>query len=129
MYGQASIGQKAYNFCYMPGLLCSVQGSSVEFIPTFMMKFIFQDQSVHTTNLKPCALSAGAQYRVKDAFVPMLLFEYDMYALGVSYDLNLSKLSPVSKMKGGLEIALRFNWNPGYGKMLGGSYNRPTYKL
>ncbi len=127
-YANVSIALKDSRMCLQPGIIYMVQGGSYELMSMFMLKYIIQDQSVHTATIKPCAISFGGQYRLKDAFIPALLFEYDKYALGFSYDLNLSPLSTVSKMKGGLEIALRFNWNPGYGKMLGGSYNRPTYK-
>jgi hypothetical protein len=68
---------------------------------------------------KPMALALGAYYRTGDSFIPQLLFEWDKYAIGVSYDLNTSSLSSYSSLKGGLEVMLRFNWNPGYGKNVG----------
>jgi hypothetical protein len=74
---------------------------------------------VHSNTVKPVAFSLGAMYRFKDAFSPQVLFEYDKYAVGVSYDLNLSQLTPFSKTLGSLEVCLRYNWNPGYGVGVG----------
>jgi hypothetical protein len=51
--------------------------------------------------------------------IPALQFQYDKYALCVSYDLNTSQLTGVSKSRGGLEFSLKFNTSPGYGKALG----------
>ena len=93
-----------------------------------MFKYIIQDQSVHTGAKKPCAVALGAYYRVKDAVIPTFLFQYDKYAFCVSYDYNISDLAVASKNSGGLEFSLRFNTSPGYGKSIGNSFNRPTYK-
>ena len=45
-------------------------------------------------------------------------FEIGNFALGISYDLNVSQLRASSNMRGGMEISLRFvNPNPfSYGK-------------
>ncbi len=125
-YGNANIGLKGSNLCLLPGLMVSMQGPSKEIIPSFLLKYIIQEQSVHTYLVKPCAISGGLHYRYKDAIVPAVLFEYSMYAIGVSYDVNLSSLKTASQYKGGMEICLKFNWNPGYGRMLGGSYLKST---
>lgn len=111
----------------IPGYVVSVQGPHVEVITSFMFRYVLQDASVHSGTIKPVALSLGAMYRMQDAFSPQVLFEYDKYALGVSYDLNLSRLTPFSKTRGGLEICLRYNWNPGYGVGVGNTTGpRPT---
>ena len=96
-----------------------MQGSNKEIIVSSMLKVIVKEQSVHTTEEKPMAISGGFQYRYRDALVPTLLLEYDKYAFGLAYDVNLSNLSTASKSKGGVEFALRYNWSPGYGKMIG----------
>ncbi len=122
------IGIKGAGIALVPSLIYMRQGPSQEINAGFMFKYIIQDQSVYTGIKKACALSLGAFYRVGDAVIPSLLFQYDKFALGFSYDLNISKLTIASGAKGGMEISLRFNTSPGYGKSLGGSFNRPTYK-
>lgn len=127
-YASFDIGIKNAGIALVPSVLYMLQGPSQEINAGFMFKYIIQDQSVYTGIKKACALSAGAYYRAGDAIIPSLLFQYDKYAFGVSYDLNMSQLTAASKAKGGLEFSLRFNTSPGYGKSLGGSFNRPTYK-
>jgi hypothetical protein len=70
------------------------------------------------------SLSLGAYYRLKDAVIPSLLFQFDKWGLGIAYDINLSDLTPATNTKGGLEVALRYNMSPGYGRALGGSFNK-----
>jgi type IX secretion system PorP/SprF family membrane protein len=128
MHSNFDIGIKGAGVAIVPSVLYVRQGPSQEINVGCLFKYIISDQSVYTGIKKPSAISLGAFYRVGDAIIPSLLFQYDKYAFGVSYDLNLSQLTGVSKAKGGLEFSLRFNTSPGYGKALGNSINRPTYK-
>lgn len=128
IHGNFDIGIKSAGVALVPSFVYMRQGPSQEIDAGFMFKYIIQDQSVYTGIKKASAISLGACYRVGDAVIPAILFQYDKFALGVSYDLNISQLTATSKTRGGIEIALRFNTSPGYGKSLGGSFNRPTYK-
>lgn len=103
----------------IPSVLFMAQGPSVEVNAGVMFRYIISEASKRAGSVKPMAISAGAYYRVKDAFIPQILFEFDKYAIGASYDLNVSKLTAFSNLQGGLEIVLRYNWNPGYGKAVG----------
>lgn len=111
----------------LPSILYMRQGPSTEVIVGALLKFIIVDQSTYTGNKKPCAFSVGGHYRFKDAIIPSILFQYDRYAFGVSYDINVSALTPASRRNGGLEIMLRYNMAAGYGRMLGRSDTRPSY--
>jgi len=51
-------------------------------------------------------LSGGAFYRVADAIIPVVRVNYNGFAIGVSYDVNVSTLRDASKMNGGFEITL-----------------------
>ncbi|MGZ3884267.1 MAG: PorP/SprF family type IX secretion system membrane protein [Bacteroidia bacterium] len=122
----ADIGIKSAGIGLVPSVLYMRQGPSEEIMPGFMFKYIIQDQATYTKLKKASAISFGAYYRVKDAIIPSLLMQYDKWAVGVAYDLNFSQLTPASRLKGGLEITLRWNTSPGYGRALGGSSGRPT---
>lgn len=126
MNANFDIGIKNAGFALVPSLLYMRQGPSQEINVGCMFKYIIQDQSVYTGIKKPSAIAVGAFYRVGDAVIPCLLFQYDKYAFTVSYDLNTSKLTGVSKTKGGLEFSLRFNTSPGYGKSLGTTINKTS---
>lgn len=111
----------------IPSYVIMMQGSQMEIMAGIMFRYVLEDASVHSSTVKPVALSLGGFYRSQDAFSPQVLFEYDKYAMGLSYDLNLSGLTPFSKTRGGLEICLRYNWNPGYGVGVGNTTGpRPT---
>lgn len=111
----------------MPTFLYMRQGGQSEFVAGALFKFILGDPSTYTALKKPRALSIGSYYRYKDAIIPTLLFQYDIYAFGVSYDINVSPLTPASRRNGGLEIMLRYNLYPGYGVNLGRTDTKPSY--
>jgi type IX secretion system PorP/SprF family membrane protein len=111
----------------MPSLLYMRQGSSSELIAGALFKFILGDPSTYTSLKKPRALSVGGYYRYRDAIIPSILLQYNKYALGISYDINVSALTPASKRNGGFEVMLRYNVFPGYGVNLGRRDTKPSY--
>ncbi len=119
-----NIGIKNAGMAVLPSLIYVRQGPAQEINGGIMVKRIFKSSSVYTQHSKAFAFSLGAFYRVNDAIIPSLLIEYDKYALGFSYDLNISKLRTASKLNGGMEVSLRFNVSPGYGKALGNNTAR-----
>ncbi len=111
----------------IPSYMFMMQGAQIEIMAGLMFRYVLADPSVHSGTIKPIALSLGGFYRFRDSFSPQVLFEYDKYALGVSYDVNLSALTSFSKTKGGLELCFRYNFNPGYGLGIGNTTGpRPT---
>jgi len=111
----------------LPSFLYMRQGSNSEFIAGALFKFIIGDQSTFTSRKKPTSLSVGGYYRYKDAIIPSILWQYDKYAMGISYDINVSSLTPASNRIGGLEIMLRYNILPGYGVNLGRTDAKASY--
>jgi type IX secretion system PorP/SprF family membrane protein len=111
----------------VPSFLYMRQGTSNEFVLGMMYKFILVDQSLFTSIKKPSAFSLGLQYRYKDAVIPCILYQYDKCAIGLSYDINVSALTPASKRYGGLEVMLRYNMSTGYGKNLGRGDTKASY--
>jgi len=111
----------------MPTFLYMRQGASQEFVAGALFKFILGDPSTYTALKKPRAFSVGGYYRFRDAIIPSILFQYNRVAMGVSYDINVSALTPASKRNGGLELMLRYNVFPGYGVNLGRTDTKPSY--
>lgn len=111
----------------MPSILYMRQGPLNVIIAGAMVKFVLGDPSTYTALKKPRAFSIGGYYRYKDAIIPAILFQYNKYAFGVSYDINVSSLTPASGRKGGLEVMLRYNIFPGYGINLGRTDTKPSY--
>lgn len=114
-----TIAMPHVNANIIPSYVLMFQGPSVEVNAGVMFRYIISEASKRSSNIKPMAFSAGAYYRSKDAFIPQILFEYDKYAIGASYDFNTSPLTPFTNLQGGLEIVLRYNWNPAYGRSTG----------
>ena len=54
------------------------------------------------------ALLAGVWSRARDAQILSVGCEYKDWFVGLSYDINTSKLVPASKARGGFEIAVRY---------------------
>jgi len=53
-------------------------------------------------------LYGGLWYRYKDAIIPYIGMDYKDFRLGLSYDVNVSSLSEVSRGRGGYEITLQY---------------------
>jgi len=123
-YFNGDFGIKSAGIALVPSFTYIKQGPSKEITSGFMVKYIIKDQSIYTSAVKAMSLSLGAYYRLKDAVIPTLLFQFDKWGLGLAYDINLSELTPATRAKGGFEIALRYNMSPGYGRALGGSFNK-----
>lgn len=121
-------GLKSVGIALVPSLIYMKQGPNSETTVGMMFKYIIEDQATYTNIKNASSFSLGAYYRLKDAIIPTMLYQKSKYAIGISYDINISQLTPASKLKGGLEICLRYNTSAGYGKNLGTSNNRPTYK-
>jgi hypothetical protein len=54
------------------------------------------------------SLSAGGFYRWADAFIPVVKLDYNRWAIGASYDVNVSKLTRASQARGGVELTLSY---------------------
>lgn len=65
----------------------------------------------------------GGWYRYSDAICPYIGFEWSKMKLGISYDANMSALSPATGGNGGYEVSLIFN-----GKINKGVHS-PTYNF
>jgi type IX secretion system PorP/SprF family membrane protein len=115
----------------IPSYMLMFQGPSTEIDLGIMFRYIISETAARSNLRKSMAISAGAYYRSTDAFIPQILFEYSKYGVGFSYDLNVSQLTPYSRLQGGLELILRYNWNPGYGNSVGntsGPKSTPYFK-
>ena len=55
-------------------------------------------------------LMGGLWYRYKDAIIPYMGVELGNARVGLSYDINLSQLSPVSRFRGGFELSISYTF-------------------
>lgn len=108
LHGDFLIGITNTNMALAPSYLLQFQGPSKEIIIGLMTKYYFKEDSKYTGFIKRTALGIGAAYRNLDALILSVQIESGQYAVGFSYDLNTSKLTPASTGRGGPEIFLRF---------------------
>ena len=57
------------------------------------------------------SLTGGLMYRVGDAIIPIVKVGYQQFAMGLSYDVNLSSLNEASNFQGGYEFTLFYTGN------------------
>ena len=107
-YLSGTLGITNTNMAFSPGILYSRQGPNQEFLVGTLLRYMLKEDSKYTGYVKGAAISAGGFYRNNDAIAIAALFEFGAYALGVSYDLNTSKLKEATGGRGGLEISFRF---------------------
>jgi len=82
---------------FMQGGAKQIQGGLL-----FSHDLISNDENLKTT------ISGGAFYRWNDALVPVLKLDYNQFAIGVTYDVNVSKLKTASQYRGAYEITLSY---------------------
>jgi hypothetical protein len=112
-HASLQIGISNSNISLAPSAEYIQQGSQKDIIAGAMIKYKLIEESRYTGFVKGANLSLGALYRVSDAFIPCVQMEFANYAIGLSYDTNISRLTNATSGKGGFEISLRFiNPNP-----------------
>jgi len=55
------------------------------------------------------SIGAGAFYRLNDAVVPVIKLDYYNWSAGLTYDVNISKLTQASGARGGFELTLSYS--------------------
>lgn len=97
----------------LPGFMYAIQGPSQELLVGGLVRYTLSENSRYTGNVKESAVSLGGYMRAKDSFIAIAEIEVANYALGLSYDVNVSSLRTASGSKGGLELCLKYvNPNP-----------------
>jgi hypothetical protein len=57
---------------------------------------------------KTINLNLGAFFRWNDALIPVVGLDYLDFSVGLSYDVNISRLKAASQMQGGFELSLTY---------------------
>lgn len=92
-----------------PAAFMAMQNKALDVVFGSVFKYKFNQGSFVTDFKKSGSIGFGAYYRLKDAIIPTVLIEFSSFELGISYDVNLSKLSGASQGRGGFEMSLKFN--------------------
>lgn len=114
-HGDFVIGVPRTNIAFAPSFLAQLQNSNHEIVAGTAVKYYIKENSKYTGIIQRTSIGFGAYYRYRDAVI--FSFSYDkkqQYGIGISYDMNISGLSKVSKLSGGPEITLRYNTGNAY---------------
>ncbi|MFB6258100.1 MAG: hypothetical protein ABEH38_05360, partial [Flavobacteriales bacterium] len=103
--GSFGIGER---FSLRPGTMLTFKGKQKEVLFGTLLRYPLKSNSKYTGLVSGTAVSAGAHLRMGDALIVNAMLEMGSFALGLSYDINISELTVASKGKGGLELSLRF---------------------
>jgi type IX secretion system PorP/SprF family membrane protein len=107
-YMNAEIGVGNSDLSLVPGIIVFQQGPAMEILAGNLFQFKLKDDSKYTGYVQGSSFSIGGYYRNADAVVAAMLFKWSQYAIGASYDFNISGLTTASKGRGGFEISFRY---------------------
>ena len=89
------------NLGVLPSVMYQHQGKFHETVFGVFGKYYLKPVNGQTT-----AVSLGGFYRLKDAFILAANMEYRNFNVGLSYDVNTSKLTAATNHRGGFEISV-----------------------
>ena len=108
LHADMYIGLRYTDIAVLPSILYMKQGLSTEFNFGGMLRYMIREESRYTGIIKETAVLFGCYYRLGDALIPSFMFEIASFAVGISYDINISDLKVASGGRGGIEISLRY---------------------
>lgn len=92
-----------------PTVIYMIQGPATEINAGTFIKYRFKNGTKVTGEKVENSFGVGLFYRVNDAIIPQILLDMGNYAIGLSYDANISGYRKASRTVGGFEIMLRYN--------------------
>jgi hypothetical protein len=116
-HASALLGSGEKGMYFYPNLTANFQGKQHEVVTGMLVKYILQSGSKMTGLSSDLSFSAGMTTRITnvfDAIIPQIFIDFSAFSVGMSYDINTSKLNQASKYRGGFELSLRFTNLDGY---------------
>lgn len=105
-------------FSILPAIYYQRQGSHQEILFGSYIKYSIIQSTNKTSMRNNFSIAYGAFYRFGDAFVNKLMLDFSNYALGISYDINISSLTQASNGRGGVEFMFRYYLNENLGRRI-----------
>jgi len=107
-HGRLFWGIEGTNLGLMPAVSYYKQGATQEILAGLIARYSLKEESRYTGFISKAAFGLGGYYRVGDAVVVASQLEFKDIALGFSYDINVSGLTPATSGRGGFEVFLRY---------------------
>ena len=99
------------NLYFQPNINILYQNKQSEILFGGLLKYTLKNGSSITGLKNEWSVSGGVDLRISnviDAIIPKVYIGIENFSLGLSYDVNISKLSNSSNYRGGFEFSLRF---------------------
>ena len=109
LYLQGVVGVNNTNLSILPKAYWQIQGKHQELVLGALVSIKPKNDSKVTGFVNSNIFNIGLLYRGKDAVIGVVQYEIKKYVIGLSYDVNVSKLTSTSSGKGAYEISLRYN--------------------
>lgn len=103
LFAMGSDKKAAFN----PWLLTMLQGSASEITAGGDFRFFLKQSDKYSVSRS--IFSIGGAYRVNDAAMARIMFDYANYGIGVAYEINTSSLKEASKGFGCFEVFIRYS--------------------
>lgn len=114
LHASALMTTQQENLYWYPNFNVMRQGKQQEIYFGSLWKYNFSNGSKNTGFNSEISFTGGINMRVTnvvDAIVPQLFIGAYNFSIGLSYDVNISKLNTASNYRGGFEFSLRYT-NP-----------------
>ncbi|MGL5889258.1 MAG: PorP/SprF family type IX secretion system membrane protein [Bacteroidia bacterium] len=116
LHGDALIGISNTPLAVLPAVLFQRQ-QTTELVMGSLIRYTINESSRYTGFVSSSSVAVGAYWRNKDAVAFAAQLQWSSYALGLSYDANVSALRQSTNGRGGFEITFTYTG----GKTLSGS--------
>lgn len=114
LHGSAVFSTSTEDLYFYPNINIMIQGKQHEVLIGSLWKYRFQSASKTTGFTGELSVTGGMNMRITnviDALIPQVYVDFYNFSVGMSYDLNVSKLNIASHYRGGFELSIRFT-NP-----------------
>lgn len=108
LHTNTSFGVGGTNMAVQPSGFIAYQQKATDVVLGSYFRYNLKEKSKYSQFSNGAAVNFGMHYRFGDAFIPSILVEMGSFAIGVSYDWNLSGLSAASSGQGGYEVSIRY---------------------
>ena len=108
LHGEFTYHQLNSNLSVMPAFFGFIQGPNKSLTLGSNFRYLLKNASRTTGYFEEMAISFGIYYRVGDAAIGNVMFDFSGFSIGAAYDANISSLSPASNGVGGFEVFLRW---------------------
>jgi type IX secretion system PorP/SprF family membrane protein len=116
LHGDAIFTLNESTYWY-PNFNVMYQNKQHEILLGSLWKYNIKQNTNFTGFKKELSISAGADIRITnifDAIIPQIYLGIQNFSVGLSYDINVSKLNTATSYRGGFEFSLRFINSDGY---------------